>query len=61
MNSEVIKKALKLNKKVLRRIGNCFGSVNGPIIAVLRTNGKTTTTVLTGEIFINAGIDTRSV
>jgi UDP-N-acetylmuramoylalanine--D-glutamate ligase len=59
MNSEVILKALSLNKKVLSEIEIAYWFCECPIIAVTGTNGKTTTTVLTGEIFKNAGIDTR--
>ncbi|MCX6165026.1 MAG: UDP-N-acetylmuramoyl-L-alanine--D-glutamate ligase [Ignavibacteriae bacterium] len=58
MNSEVIEKALKLNKRVLSEIEIAYWFCDCPIIAVTGTNGKTTTTVLTGEIFKNAGIDT---
>lgn len=59
MNNEIIVKALKLNKKVLSEIEVAFRFCNCPVIAVTGTNGKTTTTVLTGEIFKNAGIDTK--
>ena len=59
MNSEVIKKALSLNKRVLSEIEIAYWFCECPIIAVTGTNGKTTTTVLTGEIFKKAGIDTK--
>jgi UDP-N-acetylmuramoylalanine--D-glutamate ligase len=59
INSEVIVKALNLNKKVLSEIEIAYWFCECPIVAVTGTNGKTTTTVLTGEIFKNAGIDTK--
>lgn len=59
MNSEVIERAVKLNKKVLSEIEIAYWFCNCPIVAVTGTNGKTTTTVLTGEIFKNAGIETK--
>lgn len=59
MNNEVIRKALSLKKKVLSEIEIAYWFCECPIIAVTGTNGKTTTTVLTGEIFKNAGIDTK--
>lgn len=59
MNSDVIVKALKMNKKVLSEIEIAYWFCNCPIIAITGTNGKTTTTVLTGEIFKNSGIDTK--
>lgn len=59
MNSEVIEKALKLNKKVVSEIEVAYWFCECPIIAITGTNGKTTTTELTGEIFRNAGIDTK--
>jgi UDP-N-acetylmuramoylalanine--D-glutamate ligase len=59
MKSGIIEKALKLNKKVLSEIEVAYWLCECPIIAITGTNGKTTTTVLTGEIFKNAGIDTK--
>lgn len=59
MNSEVIERAVKMNKKVLSEIEIAYWFCNCPIVAVTGTNGKTTTTVLTGEIFKNAGIETK--
>jgi UDP-N-acetylmuramoylalanine--D-glutamate ligase len=59
MNSIIITKALDLNKKVVSEIEVAFRLCKAPVIAVTGTNGKTTTTVLTGEIFKNAGYDTK--
>lgn len=59
MNSPVIEKAISLNKKVISEVEVAYWFCECPIIAVTGTNGKTTTTVLTGEIFRNAGVDTK--
>lgn len=59
LNSEVILKALEKNKKIVSEIEVAFLLCPAPVIAVTGTNGKTTTTVLTGEFFKNAGIDTK--
>jgi UDP-N-acetylmuramoylalanine--D-glutamate ligase len=59
MNSEVILKAIGKNKKVISEIEVAYWLCECPVIAITGTNGKTTTTVLTGEIFKNAGIDTK--
>jgi len=57
--SEVILKAKKLNKKIYSEIEAAFWFCKGQVIAITGTNGKTTTTILTGEIFKNAGYDTK--
>lgn len=59
MSNPVIEKALSLNKRVISEIEVAFWFCKCPVVAVTGTNGKTTTTVLTGEIFKNAGIDTK--
>ena len=59
MDSSVIKEAVIIGKKVVGEIEAASWFCNCPIIAVTGTNGKTTTTVLTGEIFKNAGYDTK--
>jgi len=59
MNNEFIVKAVSQNKIVISEIEVAYWFCDSPIIAVTGTNGKTTTTVLTGEIFKNAGIDTK--
>ncbi|MEG0256865.1 MAG: UDP-N-acetylmuramoyl-L-alanine--D-glutamate ligase [Christensenella sp.] len=53
-----IKKAYELNKAVIAEIELGFDVANADFIAITGTNGKTTTTALTGEIFKNAGITT---
>lgn len=58
-DSDVIVKAVKLNRKVYSEIEAAYWFCKCPVIAVTGTNGKTTTTVLTGEIFKNAGFDTK--
>lgn len=57
--SEVILNAVKLNKKIYSEIEAAYRFCRCPVIAITGTNGKTTTTVLTGEIFKNAGYDTK--
>ena len=57
--SEVILKAKKLNKKIYSEIEAAFWFCKGQVIAITGTNGKKTTTILTGEIFKNAGYDTK--
>jgi len=59
MNNPVIEKALKMNKKVISEVEVAYWFCNCPVIAITGTNGKTTTTVLTGEILKNAGIDVK--
>ncbi|MEG2189490.1 MAG: Mur ligase family protein, partial [Christensenella sp.] len=53
-----IKKAYELNKAVIAEIELGFDVAKTDFIAITGTNGKTTTTALTGEIFKNAGITT---
>ncbi|MEG2957138.1 MAG: UDP-N-acetylmuramoyl-L-alanine--D-glutamate ligase, partial [Christensenellaceae bacterium] len=53
-----IKKAYALNKKIIAEIELGFSVSKADFIAITGTNGKTTTTALTGEIFKNAGIHT---
>lgn len=57
--SEVIKKATAIGKKIYSEIEIAFSFCKCPVIAITGTNGKTTTAVLTGEIFKNAGYDTK--
>ena len=59
MDSPEIKKALSLGKKVYGEIEAASWFCSCPIVAITGTNGKTTTTELTGEIFRNAGFDTK--
>lgn len=58
-DDDVILKAKKLGKKIFSEIEIAYGFCNCPVIAITGTNGKTTTTVLTGEIFKNAGYDVK--
>lgn len=53
-----IKKAYELNIVVLPEIELGFLCSQGEFVAISGTNGKTTTTALTGEIFKNAGRNT---
>lgn len=54
----VIKKAYEMNKVVMAEIELGFSVSKADFIAITGTNGKTTTTALTGEIFKNAGYNT---
>ncbi|MBL8008309.1 MAG: UDP-N-acetylmuramoyl-L-alanine--D-glutamate ligase [Ignavibacteria bacterium] len=58
-DNEYISGAKKLGKKIYSEIEAAYWLCKGRIIAITGTNGKTTTTVLTGEIFRNAGYDTK--
>lgn len=58
-DSPVIIKAHELNKKIFSEIEVSYRFCKSDVIAITGTNGKTTTTVLTGEIFKAAGIDTK--
>jgi len=58
-DSEVLVKAGKLGKKIYSEIEIAFRFCKVPLIAITGTNGKTTTTILTGEIFKNAGYDAK--
>ncbi len=53
-----IKRAYELGKKVIAEIELGFLVSKADFIAITGTNGKTTTTALTGEIFKHAGIKT---
>lgn len=57
--ADVIVKAIKAGKKIYSEIEAAFWFCKSPVIAITGTNGKTTTTVLTGEIFKNAGFDVK--
>lgn len=54
----IIQKAQQLGKHVIAEIELGFSVSEADFIAITGTNGKTTTTALTGEIFKNAGIHT---
>ncbi|HMS65834.1 MAG TPA: UDP-N-acetylmuramoyl-L-alanine--D-glutamate ligase [Ignavibacteria bacterium] len=57
--NEIIKKAKSLGIKIYSEIEVAYWFCKSPLIAITGTNGKTTTTVLTGEIFKKAGIDVK--
>ncbi|MDQ3193954.1 MAG: UDP-N-acetylmuramoyl-L-alanine--D-glutamate ligase [Bacteroidota bacterium] len=57
--SEILLRAKKQRKKIYPEIEAAFWFCKCPVIAITGTNGKTTTTVLTGEIFRNAGYDVK--
>ncbi|RBP45554.1 UDP-N-acetylmuramoyl-L-alanine--D-glutamate ligase [Garciella nitratireducens] len=50
-NIPIIQKAKKQNIEILSEIELAYRLSNTPIIAITGTNGKTTTTILVGEIF----------
>ncbi len=52
------KKALQQGKEVIAEIEAGFRLCKGETVAITGTNGKTTTTTLTGEIFKNASVGT---
>lgn len=52
-------KALSLGKEVIGEVELAYRLSSSPFIAITGTNGKTTTTTLTYEIFKNAGQDAR--
>ncbi|MCE9538303.1 MAG: UDP-N-acetylmuramoyl-L-alanine--D-glutamate ligase, partial [Bacteroidetes bacterium] len=57
-SKEILVKAKKLNKKIYSEVEAASWFCPAPIIGITGTNGKTTTTVLIGEIFKNAGYKT---
>lgn len=58
-DSEIIKKAVSKNKEIYSEIEVASWFCDAPIIAITGTNGKTTTTVLTGEILSRQGLDVK--
>lgn len=57
-SNEIIVKARNSHKKVYSEVEAASWFCEAPIIGITGTNGKTTTTVLTGEIFKDAGYKT---
>ncbi|MCY7362467.1 MAG: UDP-N-acetylmuramoyl-L-alanine--D-glutamate ligase [Ignavibacteria bacterium] len=58
-DNEIIVNAKELGKKIYSEIEAAYWFCEGQVIAITGTNGKTTTTILTGEIFKKAGIDVK--
>ena len=54
LNLNYAQKAKEQGKEVIAEIEEAFRLCNGTTVAITGTNGKTTTTTLTGEIFKNA-------
>ena len=61
LTNPMAEEAKKLNKKLTGELETAYENCQGTFIAITGTNGKTTTTALTGEIFKAAGFDTRVV
>lgn len=59
LDNYIIKEALSTGKKIYSEIEIAFLFCPCPVIAITGTNGKTTTTELTGSFFKNAGYDTK--
>lgn len=57
-SKEILTKAKELNKKICSEVEAASWFCSAPMIGITGTNGKTTTTVLIGEIFKNAGYRT---
>jgi len=57
-SNEILVKARNNNKRVYSEVEAASWFCAAPIIGITGTNGKTTTTVLIGEIFKNAGFKT---
>jgi len=57
-SKEILVKARSLKKKIYSEVEAAGWFCPAPIIGITGTNGKTTTTVLIGEIFKNAGFKT---
>lgn len=58
IDSSFVKSAMQNGKEVLSEVELAYRLCKAPIVAITGTNGKTTTTALTGEIFKAAGYDT---
>ncbi len=59
MDIKPLKRAKALGIKVITEIELAYHFIEGPIVGITGTNGKTTTTALTGEIFKKAGLNVR--
>lgn len=58
---EFLNKFKSRNVEIIGEIEFAYRYANGKFVSITGTNGKTTTTTLTGEIFKAAGLDTRVV
>ncbi len=58
LSSDWAQKALRVGKEVIGEIELAYRFCKGKIIGITGTNGKTTTTALTGQIFKDAGYNT---
>lgn len=61
LDHNFIKKFMDRGIEVIGEVELAYRRTKGRFVAVTGTNGKTTTTALVGEIFKNAGYDTRVV
>lgn len=61
MNLEFMKKFTDRNIEIAGEVEFAYNFAKGRFVSISGTNGKTTTTALTGEIFKAAGFDTRVV
>lgn len=61
LENEFVKKFLFRNIEIIGEVELAYKMSKGKFVGITGTNGKTTTTALTGEIFKNAGFDTRVV
>jgi len=57
-NIPIIKLAREKGKKIYSEIEVAYQYCKAPVVAITGSNGKTTTTTLTGEIFKKAGVKT---
>ncbi|MBS1514170.1 MAG: UDP-N-acetylmuramoyl-L-alanine--D-glutamate ligase [Bacteroidetes bacterium] len=57
-SNEILVKARNLGKKIFSEVEAASWFCSAPIVGITGTNGKTTTTVLIGEIFKDAGYKT---
>lgn len=56
--NELLIKAKKLNKKIIGELELSYGFINGEVIGITGTSGKSTTTTLTYEFLKESGIKT---
>ena len=61
LSHPMAEEAVKLNKKLTGELEVAYENCDANFVAITGTNGKTTTTALTAEIFKAAGFDSRAV